>query len=192
MEIEWEVEIGGDAPVIDAQWPGWIDLRVAPQRIAEIPETRELPAIAELLIALNSPHSPVWTSKCDVWRPEPESIACYVDLLPLVERVFSDWQRAELLCRELARRLMPKVDGAEGRSNPKVVLMTGEEAAPQTAITMTVREAMTETSHGFGVTAYFSAARTEKASEVEGIGAALSLFSQAVLAVDSLSRADRS
>ena len=32
MEADWEVEIGGGAPVIDALWPGFVDLRAARAR----------------------------------------------------------------------------------------------------------------------------------------------------------------
>ena len=27
MEADWEVEVGGGAPVIEAFWPGFVDLR---------------------------------------------------------------------------------------------------------------------------------------------------------------------
>jgi hypothetical protein len=30
MEADWEFEVGGDAPVIDALWPGFVDLRLSP------------------------------------------------------------------------------------------------------------------------------------------------------------------
>ena len=30
MEADWEFEVGGDAPVIDACWPGFVDLRRIP------------------------------------------------------------------------------------------------------------------------------------------------------------------
>jgi hypothetical protein len=38
MEADWEVEIGGGAAVIEAEWPGWIDLRKQPERASEIAE----------------------------------------------------------------------------------------------------------------------------------------------------------
>jgi hypothetical protein len=28
LEADWEFEVGGDAPVIDALWPGFVDLRL--------------------------------------------------------------------------------------------------------------------------------------------------------------------
>ena len=54
MEADWEVEIGGDAPVIDAQWPGLVDLRANPERVCEIAEASAFPPLADLLLALNS------------------------------------------------------------------------------------------------------------------------------------------
>ena len=40
MEADWEIEIGGDAPVIEAHWFGFVDLRIEPSRANELPETR--------------------------------------------------------------------------------------------------------------------------------------------------------
>jgi hypothetical protein len=99
MEADWEFEVGGDAPVIDACWAGLIDLRCEPERVLELPEVAQLPALAEALVKLNAATSSVWTSKCDVWPhleagefdsdemdAPPGSAAhamgCYIDLLP--------------------------------------------------------------------------------------------------------------
>jgi hypothetical protein len=99
MEADWEVEVGGDAPVIEAQWPGFVNLQLAPERAWDLPEAAGLPALAEALARLNAAASPVWTAKCDVW-PHLEADAfdsceldadpgcaahamgCYIDLLP--------------------------------------------------------------------------------------------------------------
>ena len=34
MEADWELEIGGDAPVIEAHWTGFVDLRADPSEPA--------------------------------------------------------------------------------------------------------------------------------------------------------------
>lgn len=95
MEADWDVEIGGDAPVIDAAWSGLVDLRRYPERVDQIAETAALPALRAALVQLNAEPSPVWTSKCDVWVPEAldadeldapaeaavTGLACYIDLL---------------------------------------------------------------------------------------------------------------
>jgi hypothetical protein len=92
MEADWEIEIGPGAPVLDAFWPEFIDLRSAPARIGEIEETRRFPALAETLLQLNGLDSglrsdavedgrrlSVWTSKCDFWVLDPELEKCDPD-----------------------------------------------------------------------------------------------------------------
>jgi len=71
MEADWEVgdrrrSAGDRSPLA-----GFVDLRAAPERIVEIAEAAAFPPLAGLLLALNAPESPVWTSKCDRWEPEP-------------------------------------------------------------------------------------------------------------------------
>jgi hypothetical protein len=70
MEADWGIEIGGGAPVIEALWVGFVDLRRSPERIGEIAEAAQFPALANLLRALNGAASPLWTAKCDLWEPE--------------------------------------------------------------------------------------------------------------------------
>jgi hypothetical protein len=99
MEADWEFEIGGAAPVIEACWTGFVDLRQAPEQARHLPEAAALPNLSDALVRMNAAASPVWTSKCDVWpvvdsadfNPDeldapPESathaMGCYIDLLP--------------------------------------------------------------------------------------------------------------
>ena len=97
MEADWEFEVGGNAPVIETHWPGFVDLRQNPERARQLPEAAQLPGLAEVLAKLNAVDSPVWTSKCDVWpHLEPDefdpdeldappgcayAMGCYIDLL---------------------------------------------------------------------------------------------------------------
>ena len=119
MESDWEVEIGGQAPILDACWEGLVDLRRSPQDAALLPEARELPALADALVKLNSPSSPVWTAKCDVWRP-PDfdrdeldarpgeakfAMACYIDLLPRQNQRWPSPEKAVADCRAIGARL---------------------------------------------------------------------------------------
>src|SRR5437868_6718061 len=69
MEADWEIEIGSDAPVIEARWAGFIDLRAEPGRVGELAECNQLSGLADALVQLNAKRSPVWTSKCDVFDP---------------------------------------------------------------------------------------------------------------------------
>lgn len=106
MEADWEFEVGGDAPVIEAHWPGFVDLQISPERTSHLPETVQCPGLAEALTKLNAAGSPVWTSKCDFWPhlktdefdpgeldAEPGSLThvmgCYIDLLPRSSRLWA-------------------------------------------------------------------------------------------------------
>jgi hypothetical protein len=122
MESDWEIELGGDAPVIDARWPGFIDLRLTPSRAAQLPEAVQLPVLAPALVQFNAPSSPVWTAKCDVWPviefdPDeldapPESalhaVACYIDLLPRNAKQWSTPELAIAWCKSVCDLLRPR------------------------------------------------------------------------------------
>ena len=119
MEADWEVEVGGDAPVIDGCWDGLEDLRRNPEQAMSLPESKQLDGLAGALIQLNLAASPVWTSKCDVWCPEEFArdemeasaeegkcaIACYVDLLPRTHHQWPSLEEAVDVCRSLCARL---------------------------------------------------------------------------------------
>jgi hypothetical protein len=115
MESDWEVEIGNEAPVIDACWEGFVDLRVAPERAVALAETKDFPALADTLVRLNALSSPVWTSKCDLWKPDSfdadeldapagagnYALACYIDLLPRGDRQWPGPAQAVAFCQQL-------------------------------------------------------------------------------------------
>ena len=119
MEADWEFEIGSDAPVIEAYWPGFVNLRDDPERVRQIVECGMLPGLADTLLKLNGADSPVWTCKTDVFVPDvidPDelaarvdeskfAVACYIDLLMRSDRPWSDPQRAEADCRTLCARM---------------------------------------------------------------------------------------
>jgi len=119
MEADWEFDVGGEAPVIEVQWPGFVDLREDPRRAGELAEVRRLPCLADALARLNAANSPVWTSKTDVFNPgSPDAdeldatfeqaqnaLACYVDLLMRSEPRWSSPLEAEGYCRALCDRL---------------------------------------------------------------------------------------
>jgi hypothetical protein len=119
MEADWEFEVGNDAPVIEAYWPGFVDLRADPNRVAELTEARQLPGLADALVRLNATNSPLWTSKTDVFDPgsidadeldatseeAQHIIACYVDLLMRNDQQWNLPFKAERFCRTLCVRL---------------------------------------------------------------------------------------
>lgn len=119
MEADWEIEIGGGAPIIEAHWSGFVDLGMNPKRISELSECHHLPRLAEALIKLNATDSPVWSSKTDVFEPEyidPDemdasadesvhAIACYVDLLLRKGHPWTTPLTAERACRQICGQL---------------------------------------------------------------------------------------
>lgn len=119
MEADWEFEIGNDAPIIEAHWGGFVDLRIEPNRAGELVETLQLPYLAEALSNLNATNSPVWTCKTDVFVPDQidpveldatseeaaHALACYIDLLPCVDKRWDVPSKADSACRELCARL---------------------------------------------------------------------------------------
>jgi hypothetical protein len=176
MEADWEVEIGGGAPVIEALWtgfpgspgfrgaPGFFDLRTHPERIVEIPEAEAFPPLAALLAALNAPESPVWTCKCDLWEPEPAALASYIDVLPAGGAVFSEWQQAEAFCREYVARL-------EAVALP--------DLGVESRIDLVIRQAIVGLAEGFGITAYLSAAGADWTAAA-GLAAVMASFADAL------------
>ena len=119
MESDWEIEIAPDAPVIDAAWEGFVDLRRNASHARELSEAVQFPALAETLIRLNSFSSPVWTAKCDVWPvdefdpdemdADPQSataaMGCYIDLLPAGAQTWSTLENVVEWCRRLCLEL---------------------------------------------------------------------------------------
>ncbi len=165
MEADWQVEIGGGAPVIDALWPGFVDLRKDPERIVEIAEAVDFAPLVALLLALNSAESPVWTSKCDGWEPEPGGQAVYIDMLPRDGGVFPEWKQAEGFCRDMVDRLG---------------VMKLQECGLECSVELVVREAVAGDAEGFGVTAYLSAKGRDGAETAKAVGALMAGFADAL------------
>jgi hypothetical protein len=179
MEVDWEVEVGGGAPVIEALWPGFVDLRRNPERLVEIAEAAAFPPLARLLLALNAAESPVWTAKCDVWEPElsaagfaitntpetpsraPTALACYIDLLPRAGLLFAQWQQAESFCRAWVAGLEPV-------------------PMPDSRVELIVRQAVAGDANGFGVTAYLSGMGQDLSAASQALAAALDAFVESI------------
>jgi hypothetical protein len=177
METDWEFEIGGDAPVIEAHWPGFVDLCADPRRVANLTEARQLPGLAEALTRLNAMNSPVWTCKTDIFVPgqiDPDeldaagiegshSVACYVDLLMRSDQQWDFPSKAELFCRELCARL---------RDIP----------LRRCRVDLVVRRAHIESDlSDLGMTAYLTACGQTKSDAKSRLAECLSLFSEAIV-----------
>jgi hypothetical protein len=182
MEADWEFEVGGEAPVIEAAWPGFVDLRRNPERAWELPEAAELLALAEALARLNAAASPVWTSKCDLWpvvdvaefdadelNAPPgcavHAMGCYIDLLLRGDRSRNDrqWETPEMAaaaCREICILL---------------------RAVPLRCcrVDLVVRRALLAPDEmGLGITAYLTACGSSPAEAKQALGAALAAFAR--------------
>jgi hypothetical protein len=119
VEADWEIEIGGGAPVIEAHWSGFVDLRRHPEKAPELPEVLLLPALAHALVQLNSPQSPLDTVKSDVWSvteidplefdAPPASamhgLAAYIDCLHRNPQLWSDPNNAIAWCKKFCTAL---------------------------------------------------------------------------------------
>jgi len=177
MEADWEVEIGNDAPVIDACWDGFVDLRQTPEHAAYLSEAQECPALRNALMRLNAPSSSVWTSKCDVWPPDnfdPDeldapngagncAIACYIDLLPRTPEQWPSPSQAVAACQALCSRL-------------RNLRLPGSRAD------LIVRRAFVVPGHpDLGITAYLTACGSTQAQARATLAAALGLLVDAVL-----------
>jgi hypothetical protein len=170
MEIDWEFEVGGGAPVIDARWPGFVDLHLEPERIGEISEAAKFPPLSALLLALNADDSSLWTSKCDFWQSEvsadslPDAVllACYIDLLPLAGEVFHQPNEAENFCRALVACLEPV-------------------PIAYCAVELVIRSAVAGAREGFGVTAYLSAETAGQSEATQALTAAFAAFAAAAI-----------
>lgn len=178
MEADWEFEIAPDAPIIDAAWPGLTDLRRSPHRVLELPEAAQFPALAQALLRLNAPGSPVWTSKCDVWQPEsvdPDeldappaaasaALACYIDLLPAGARLWPTLDATAESCRRLCLAL---------RALP----------LRQCRVDLVARAAVFSSAEpALGITAYLTACGPSPSAAAECLAAALAAFADSVLA----------
>jgi hypothetical protein len=178
MEADWEVEMGSDAPVIDACWDGLVDLRRTPELAPHLPEAQECPALGDALIRLNAASSPVWTSKCDVWPPDnfdpdeldaPDeagkcAIACYIDLLPRSSEQWLSATQAVAACQAMCSHL---------RTVP----------LRSCRVDLIVRRAfMAPGRPEMGITAYLTACESTQAEARTTLASALGLFVEAVLA----------
>ena len=151
MEADWSVEIGSGLPVIDASWGGFVDLRSSPEKIDEIEEARQHPALREALLVLNSAGSPVFTTKCDCWRlPESEidpdefaarremaraGFASYIDVVARDPSRFASFELHAHQVRELTSDLR-RLDLRQGR------------------VDLVLRAAAFKEQNGFGITLY--------------------------------------
>jgi hypothetical protein len=190
MEADWEIEVGGESPLIEAQWSGFVDLRLHPERASQLPEDAALPALAEALQLLNSAASPVWTSKCDVWSIvdlagiDPDeldappgfaahAIGGYLDLLHRKERNWDLPAIAAANCKHLCNLLhaIPLRCCRVDLVVRQAILNPASEAAA---------------SRSLGITAYFTACGPSHAEVTGTFQSALAEFARVLSAQSTL------
>lgn len=175
MEADWEFEIGGDAPVIEAYWAGFVNLRDEPARVGEIAEAEMLPGLAAALQYLNQPGSPVWSCKSDVFVPEQIdadevaasgdeakfAIACYIDLLRRSDQEWMVPLNAEEDCRKLCARMR-------------------EIPLRRCRVDLVVRRALVGDANELGVTAYLTACGQTSTDANARLAESLKAFAQLI------------
>jgi hypothetical protein len=184
MEADWAVEIGPDAPSMDVPWEGFVDLRDSRAEAAErVTEAGAHPALVGVLRRLNAEESPVFTSKCDVWRVNGEEIdsdefgaraenarfgfASYIDVVLREPGRFESFEFHELLVGRVTERLRG-VELANGR------------------VDLIVRAAEVDSSAGFGVTVYAAGCGADEATAYAAWKAVLGAAVDATMSVACL------
>lgn len=183
MEADWEIEIASDAPVIDADWSGFVDLHTQPDSVTRLQEVQQFPALGDILLRLNGlapdrsqqTTSPFWTAKCDLWVPEsidPDEMeasmvessvarACYVDLIPVDSTRLASLAELESKARQIVSSL---------RAIPLRC----------SRIDLILRQAIAGGRHGFGITVYTTACGSADADAEQTLTAALGALVQAI------------
>ena len=179
MEADWEIELGGDAPVIEAQWSGFVDLQRVPESIQQVAEAALFHPLAQTLSRLNSQESLVWTSKCDFWPQlasenfDPDELdappgrtahatGCYIDLLPKSDQQWITPAMAAASCKTIC---------------------TGLHAIPLHCcrLDLIVRRAfITPDLMDNGITAYLTACGPSPAAATHTLAAAVAAFADAL------------
>jgi hypothetical protein len=180
LEADWEVEIGGGAPVIEGRWQGFVDLQRFPRRVRQLVEIHELPGLADALKRLNGHSSLVWTSKCDVFgnvgrdefdRDELDAppgcdryaTALYIDLLPKSDEPWHTREKAVAACKRICNQLH-------------------EVGLRCCRVDMVLRRAhITRYAKELGITAYLTACGISTAQAKAVLSLALDAFADAVV-----------
>jgi hypothetical protein len=179
MEADWEFDVAADAAVIDAHWPGLVDLQRDPEAASRLAEAEHLAGLAGALVQLNSQSSTLWTSKCDVWADQPFdsdeldspteaaacSLACYIDLLPSDSSHWSTPDAVGDWCRRM-----------------KIELRS--QHLRQCRADLVVRAAaLSHADFGFGVTAYLIACGSDPAEAAGVLSRVLGVFAETAVAL---------
>jgi hypothetical protein len=179
MEADWEFEVGGNAPVIEAHWAGFVDLQRHPERAGDLPEAAQFPALGEALARLNAVNSPVWTSKCDFWPHleanefDPDELdappgctthamGCFIDLLPKSDQQWPFPAMIEKACKYICGLL----------NSVSLGCCRADLVIRRAFITPDVMD--------LGITAYLTSCGESPAAAAKTLAAALAAFTDAL------------
>ncbi len=179
MQADWEVEIGGEAPVIDACWPGLVDLRSSPNRVTELQEVQALPAFAAALMLLNAKHSPVSTAKCDVWTADARLTP--LNWMPRPMKQLADWPATSICCRS-GDRQWASVESVVAFCKGVCAHLERLPLRCCRADLIVRRAIITPEASDLGITAYLTACGSREPRARDQLESALAAFADAVAA----------
>ncbi len=128
MDADYSVELGSEDPVLEFPWKSedgnlqFIDLRAHPERITQVTEAREYPALISVLVKLNAGDSRFQTAKCDVWHddqldPAEDIYSATTKVSSYLDVLFADIRCDSIsnfgLFEALAKRLTAMLDDEE-------------------------------------------------------------------------------
>jgi hypothetical protein len=190
MRASWAIAMGEDSPVLVVPWHiaswqdkggrvAYVDLRVHPERISEIPEARENPALAQVLAHLNEPGSLWATAKCDRWALDEDDLATaaldldiesaqagigsYIDLYLRNAADFASLEHH----RDLLQRLVHTAEAVAG--------------VPTAILELTLRRCIAEGTEGYAITVFLYAIGENAAQAQASWGAALATLAHILL-----------
>lgn len=189
MEADWAAEIGPNLPVVEADWPGFVDLRRKPDAVDRIPEAVRHAGLRTALLQLNAPESPLRTTKCDLWALTaaeidplefgcvPDSVAigmaCYIDVVAIDATLFASFERHESWAK-IATLEMRRAPMGPGR------------------VDLVIRAARAADREGFAITLYAAGCGADSCSACASWSAALELAAAVTMRAATAARASSS
>lgn len=174
MLAEWTAECAADAPMLVVPWSDsqpdarlhaqngahFVNLRVDPYAISEIPEAERYPDLGRALRALNANRSPFLTAKCDAWPLSAHESAAELEpmrkelMLEEDEAAFAFTSYIDLLWRE--RTIFASAHQQQDRLD-RVVRRATKLPHAESMLQCVLRPAMVDlgaTLEGFATTLY--------------------------------------
>ena len=131
VEADFAVELTADDENLELPWaapdggPRYYDLKRQPELLLYVEEARQLPALGEFLVAINSPASILETAKCDTWsttemNPEEaifgttHKFGSYIDVMFSDEATRFSFPAHEEMAKQLTQLLkrVPEIPAA--------------------------------------------------------------------------------